>query len=54
MQMDTNFQLCLGVANMIVALLNVMAYSKTGDMRDMVSAIAWFGSMLYWLWRASL
>lgn len=52
--MDRNFQLALGVANAIVAVMNAVAYAETLDVRDAVSSIAWFGSMAYWLWKASI
>jgi hypothetical protein len=52
--MDTTFQLTLGVANAIVAMLNAMAFVGSRDRRDVVAAVAWVGSMAYWFWRASI
>lgn len=52
--MDTAFQLTLGIANAIVAALNIAAFTNSRDARDAVAGVAWVGSMAYWLWRASL
>ena len=43
----------LALANYGVWFLNLLAYAGSGDPRDALAALAWFGSGTYWLWQAS-
>ena len=43
----------LSIANYIVAALNVACAIVTHEARDIVAAIAWFGSGTFWLWSAT-
>ena len=42
----------LALANYAVAALNAAATLASGDARDALAALAWFGSGTSWLWQA--
>ena len=45
-------KVALALANYAVWALNLIAFAVSGEARDAVAAIAWFGSGTYWLWQA--
>lgn len=45
-------KLTLAVANFGVALLNAIACTSSKELRDLLAALAWFGSGSYWFWQA--
>ena len=44
----------LAIANAIVATLNLNAYRCSRETRDLLAAVAWFGSTLYWMLRGNV
>ena len=46
------FEMGLMAANLGVAVLNLVDWSETQDVKDMLAAIAWFGSAAYWVFRS--
>ncbi len=50
--LDVAMPAALSAMNVVVAVLNNVAWTRTRDARDMVGAIAWYGSAAYWMIRA--
>lgn len=48
----TAARLALAAANYAVAALNASAATTSGEARDWMAALAWFGSGTFWLWQA--
>jgi uncharacterized protein (TIGR03382 family) len=44
----------LTVANAVVASMNVLAWTASGDERDVAGALAWAMSAAYWLMRGGV
>lgn len=49
MSSDTTWRVFLATANAIVAALNLLAYSKSKEARDLFATIAWMGSTTFWI-----
>ncbi len=45
-------KMLLAVANFAVMALNLMSFSTSEKLSDLMAAIAWAGSGTYWLWQA--
>lgn len=41
------------LGNYALWFLNLFAFAYSGDPRDAIAAMVWFGSGTYWLWLAS-
>ena len=47
----TAAKVALALANYAVALLNALDANASGEAKDWLATLAWFGSGSYWLWQ---
>lgn len=51
---DESAKFALAVGNYLVAAMDLVAATASGEPRDWLAALCWAGSGTYWIWRTWL